>query len=279
MKKTYLAPKNDITESIDKTKLNNFVGYIDSNKKGYDIININNINKDDINLIIIYSPNYYEEIYTEFIKYVPKNKIKFYLFENLYTSSIFLTSLYYKLYTSYLLLQKRIKKNFQKSETSKVRSSLGKYCIGNGIDIGFGGDPILPSAISIDLSEPYAKYKNNHLNLKGSGDNLYWFKDNVLDYVYSSHLLEDFTDTKAVINEWLRVIKPNGNLVLFLPDEQIYRQYCKTKGLKPNHNHIHDNFSFDFVMDFLKDRDDIKILHKLVPSNIYSFELVIQKTK
>ena len=36
---------------------------------------------------------------------------------------------------------------------------------------------------------------------------LYWFRDGVLDYVYSSHLLEDYVDTEAVLREWLRVLR------------------------------------------------------------------------
>jgi predicted SAM-dependent methyltransferase len=174
-------------------------------------------------------------------------------------------------------LKQWYKNLFKRSETSKVRKSLEKFCIGNGIDIGFGGDPITPSAICVDLHAPYAQYKKNPLHLKGSGDNLYWFNNSVLDYVYSSHLLEDFVDTKIVLEEWLRVLKPSGKLVLFLPDEQRYRLDCERKGKLPNQNHIHDHFSLNYVKTLLVDRTDIKIIHEVPLSHTYSFELVIEK--
>ncbi|MDY0193528.1 MAG: methyltransferase domain-containing protein [Aliarcobacter butzleri] len=279
MKVTYLAPKNDMTESIDKSLLHNFSGYIDKNKKDLDTIAINSIDVDNLKNIIIYSPKYSSEIYYDFLRFVTSEKIKFYLFNNIYTSSLFFANSYYKVYLSYLSFRKYIKQIFQKSETAKVRSSLSKYCIGNGIDIGFGGDPIVSSAVTVDLAYPYAKYKNHPLHLKGSGDDLFWFKDNVLDYVYSSHLLEDFEDTETVLNEWLRVLKPNGSLVLFLPNEQLYRQYCQNLGAKPNHNHVHDNFSLNFIKDIIKTRNDLQVIHEVAVSHIYSFELVIKKLK
>ncbi len=43
------------------------------------------------------------------------------------------------------------------SETSKHRDLLAPYCAGYGIDIGFGGDPITPTALRMDLPQPYAR--------------------------------------------------------------------------------------------------------------------------
>lgn len=83
------------------------------------------------------------------------------------------------------------------SETSKCRERLKKFCIGYGLDIGYGGDPIIPGAITVDLAIPYTKVGDAPLNLGGDARNLYWFADNSLDYVYSSHLLEDFDATET----------------------------------------------------------------------------------
>lgn len=173
------------------------------------------------------------------------------------------------------------KKNttIQISETSKCRESLAPFCIGNGLDIGYGGDPILPKSICLDLPNAYANYKNYPQHLHGDAQNLLWFRDNVLDYVYSSHVLEDFRDTEEVLSEWLRVVKPGGVLVLFLPDEQTYREYCKSLGKPPNVHHIHEDFSLDYMKRILNELNDVEIIHEKFPSNIYSFELVIKKTK
>jgi hypothetical protein len=113
------------------------------------------------------------------------------------------------------------------SETSTVRQEVVAYCQGNGVDIGYGGDPVVPTAITIDQPPPYTPHLGSQpQNLMGDGADLRWFKDNSLDYVYSSHLIEDFEETAPVLKEWLRVLKPGGYMVLVAPVEKIYREHC-----------------------------------------------------
>lgn len=164
------------------------------------------------------------------------------------------------------------------SETSRCRKSLSKYCIGDGVDIGYGGDPILPTSICMDLPKPYAKYRDYPQHLHGDAKNLYWFRDNTLDYVYSSHVLEDFEDTAGIIKEWIRVLKPGGRLVLYLPDEKTYRIFCYTRGKPPNVHHIHENFSIRYLKNIIKENSlNLEIEHEAFPVGIYSFELVLRK--
>jgi len=163
------------------------------------------------------------------------------------------------------------------SETSKVRDSLARFCVGDGLDIGYGGDSILPTAICIDLPNRYARYKETPQHLHGDARKLIWFNNNCLDYVYSSHVLEDFDDTRAAIDEWLRVLKPGGRLVLYLPDEQLYQKHCRRQGKIPSTHHVHENFSLDYIKDLIKDRSDLEIEHEMFPVGIYSFELVLRK--
>lgn len=164
-----------------------------------------------------------------------------------------------------------------KSETSKCRESLAPYCSGNGLDIGYGGDPIVPHAICMDLPTPYARYAKHPQHLHGDARDLHWFKDQTLDFVYSSHVLEDFEDTAAVLDEWLRIIKPGGNLVLYLPDEQTYREHCRKQGKPPNAHHIHDDFGPAYIEKILASRTDVEIRHVRFPVGIYSFEMVVRK--
>lgn len=133
------------------------------------------------------------------------------------------------------------------SETSKLRYMSRIFCDGNGLDIGHGGDKIVPNAIGIDLRNMYTNVGKDVSQLEGDGRNLYWFKDGVLDYVYSSHLLEDFEDTEAILKEWCRVIKPVGKLILVLPDQQEYEAYCKSIGAGTNEHHKHSDFGSEFV--------------------------------
>jgi len=152
------------------------------------------------------------------------------------------------------------------SEMSKVRHLLLPFCEGNGIEIGHGGDKVKPSVISVDLPIMYTNVGNDPTNLTGDGRNLYWFKDRVLDFCISSHLLEDFEDTEAILKEWCRVIKSDGKLILVLPDQQRYEAYCKSIGAGTNEHHKH----FDFGSEFVKKR---------MPSNmflIYESEIICE---
>lgn len=166
---------------------------------------------------------------------------------------------------------------FGKSETSKCRERLAPFCVGNGLDLGFGGDPISNSAVRMDFISPYASVGKYPVQLGGKAEDLYWFKDNVMDYIYSSHLLEDFFDTKAVLLEWLRVLKPGGKLIIFCPDEQIFRKHCKETGQPYNTAHVHEYFSLQFVKDILKEIGKTKIIYEKDKVDIYSWDLVCEK--
>src|SRR5512137_2442781 len=107
------------------------------------------------------------------------------------------------------------------SETAKHRALFLPYCIGNGLDIGYGGDPIVDTAITLDQVNRYSFEGSKPQNLTADASSLYMFTTNSLDYVYSSHCIEDFEDTGSVLAEWLRVVKRGGYLCLLFPDEVI----------------------------------------------------------
>jgi predicted SAM-dependent methyltransferase len=155
------------------------------------------------------------------------------------------------------------------SETSKARNLLLKYCRGNGIDIGHGGDKISPFAISIDLPTPYTCVGMDVTQLKGDGRDLYWFTNESLDFVYSSHLLEDFEDTKKVLQEWCRVLKQGGHLVLLLPDQKIYSKFSW------NEHHHHMDFSSEFVKQRIP--NNMKLIYESGIIYDYNFALVYKK--
>lgn len=163
------------------------------------------------------------------------------------------------------------------SETSKCRARLLPFCTGYGVDLGFGGDPISLGAIRVDSPRPYADTGSAPVQLGGDATRLHWFKDGVLDYVYYSHLLEDFPDTEGVLREWLRVLKPGGNLVIFCPDEQIYRAHCARTGQMYNENHKHADFSLAKVKAILQKIGGCQFIHETSLVDLYSWELVAQK--
>ncbi len=105
-----------------------------------------------------------------------------------------------------------------------------KYLDGlNGIEIGGASH----NSFGLDKTGGYANvdYKASHgefwqgehksteplkVNIVASGDDLP-FKDNVLDYVISSHAIEHFFDPIKTIEEWFRVIKTGGYVVMIVP--------------------------------------------------------------
>ena len=167
-----------------------------------------------------------------------------------------------------------------KSETSLYRDLLVGYCKGYGLDIGYGGDPIKPSAITIDNPEGDMAHCGDHpLNLGGDARQLKWLQDNSLDYVYSSHCLEDFEDTREVMLEWLRVLKRGGKLVLLLPDQSRYEAFCKKRNILPNEAHKIKEFSLLYIKQIAGGISTAKVIFEKDNLGDYNFAIVIEKTK
>lgn len=133
-----------------------------------------------------------------------------------------------------------------KSETAKYRELTAEHCAGCGVDIASQGDPVVPWAMQIDLPpEEFAHYNSNHpahgpIQIRGHADKLP-FDTASLDFVYSSHLLEDFPDWTPVLMEWVRVLKSGGRLVVLIPDRELWVKAC-ANGQPPNDAHRHEGY-------------------------------------
>ena len=131
------------------------------------------------------------------------------------------------------------------TETAKYRHLTTKYLAGNGVDLGCGGEPVVPWAIAFDLpNTQYLTYHSGlepsrHIQFGGDARDLP-FKDRTLDFVYSSHLLEDFYDWMPVLREWVRVLKPGGHLVILVPDKKLWNEAIE-RGQPPNCAHTHES--------------------------------------
>jgi SAM-dependent methyltransferase len=141
-------------------------------------------------------------------------------------------SVYYKV----LLVTGRSKKPAETSKAHARRLREGffeKYCKGEGLDIGYGGDLIVPHAKGWDIEHGDAQY------LRGQ-------RDGSLDFVYSSHTLEHVDDPAVALKNWWRVLKPGGYLMVYIPHRDLYE---KKKSLPSNWNPGHRTM-------FLVDRDE-----------------------
>ena len=133
-------------------------------------------------------------------------------------------------------------------ETAKARSRreregfFEKYCQGYGLDIGYGGDPIVSNVRGWDFEHGDAQYING-------------LDDESFDFVYSSHLLEHLPDPELSLKNWWRVLKPGGYLLLYLPHRDLYE---KKKNLPSRFNDDHMHF-------FLPEEEDLPDTLGLVP--------------
>jgi ADP-heptose:LPS heptosyltransferase len=153
------------------------------------------------------------------------------------------------------------------NEASKCRHRVLPFLRGIGVDIGCGPDKIHHKAIGVD--------KNLGSGICHTGENLPMFADGSLDYVFSSHCLEDLGDTEAILKEWWRVLKVGGHLVLYLPHKDLYPNVGQP-GANPAH--IHD-FVPDDILTICRKNFCCRLIRNdtHAEADEYSFELVIQK--
>jgi predicted SAM-dependent methyltransferase len=144
------------------------------------------------------------------------------------------------------------------SETSKVRHLVTGYCLGYGCDIGFGGDKVLPSSIGIDFASPYANTGKDQVDIACDviADQIP-VADNTFDYVYTSHLIEDFENTTEGLEKFVRILKDKGTLILVFPDQRAYEAYCKISGQSLNAYHKHADMGLSYMLNALSQLPNI----------------------
>lgn len=139
------------------------------------------------------------------------------------------------------------------SESFKYAHIVAPFLGGCGLDVGSQGWPVVPWAISYDLPiEQFVSYcggaeSKGTIHLRGFAEKLP-FKDAALDFVYSSHLIEDyaFHEWQKLIGEWARCMKTGGNIVVVCPERDLWRKYLASGGI-PNHHHQHEGKIGDFA--------------------------------
>ena len=158
----------------------------------------------------------------------------------------------------------------------------------NGIDVGCGTNRLSKDIISVDRQgDPrYA-----HAQVVWDCKNLDIFSNDKLDFIFSSHCLEDFDNIPDVFISWWSKLKTNGLMILLLPDmEGCDCEYCKGKSRYPalgekNGNPSHrSNVGKRYINNMLTDmREKGKIKFEVlqqdsIPHNVSaSIDFVIKK--
>lgn len=138
------------------------------------------------------------------------------------------------------------------SEIEKYQGLIWKYCLwegmpGVGVDVACGGKCCVPWAIPFDLPpKEYAFYNSNNrprgpIALTGQAHKLP-FESGSLAFVCSSHWLEDtgLHEWPMIFTEWMRVLRPGGNLIVLIPEAQRWNYAVRVLGQNPNCAHVHE---------------------------------------
>lgn len=118
-----------------------------------------------------------------------------------------------------------------KAESFYMRELAEKYLVGRGVDVACGCEKVIPSAIGIDLPVQYgidghpktvAEVRGRWLDVAAA------FIPAQLDYVFTSHLLEDFEDIELIpyLQTMFAALKKNGIFMAYQPVEEEYRAHC-----------------------------------------------------
>ena len=149
----------------------------------------------------------------------------------------------------------------------------------NGIDVGCGTCRVDDMILSIDNQK---KYKYAHAMLVWDCKDLNLFSDNVLDFIFSSHCLEDFDNIPEVFFRWWNKLKKDGLMLLLLPDMENDR-YPKVGDVKGNPSHK-TNVGKEFIHKMLQElKEKGKINYEImqedtIPHNeSCSIDFVIKK--
>lgn len=110
-------------------------------------------------------------------------------------------------------------KHIESNDPRTEFAAMEPFLRGIGIDIGTGTNRLSPTVLGVD----YYPHEDADMlwNCMEDGElRPYPFRDGRFDFVFSSHVLEDFPmdQIQDVFDEWLRLVKPGGYLVLLVPD-------------------------------------------------------------
>ena len=124
---------------------------------------------------------------------------------------------------------------WEQSKSAKRRFNNGafhnRYFVGHGVDIGGKPDPlgqytgVFPRMLSVktwDIQDGDAQY-------------MHGVPDNHFDFVHSSHCLEHMVDVSISLNNWIRITKPGGFLIINVPDEDLYELGQWPSKYNPDH--------------------------------------------
>ena len=157
------------------------------------------------------------------------------------------------------------------NETKHIKKAVLPFIKGMGTDWGCGSEKIImdDACIGVDAHD----WKNVDLVLDLNKRTP--FKDNEFDYLYSSHLIEDFLDIQPLLTEMVRVVKNKGTLVIYMPHADWY-----PKAGTPEANPAHQRDWYpEQVMGVLREVTNYRTKNCLTIPELRSFLIIVEVLK
>jgi SAM-dependent methyltransferase len=113
-------------------------------------------------------------------------------------------------------------KECSKSLSRRLHDSTfsNRFFVGQGIDIGGKPDPLVLYKELFPRMESCRTWDRED----GDAQFLETVANNSYDFVHSSHCLEHLVDPQEGLKNWFRILRPNGHLIVTIPDEDLYEQ-------------------------------------------------------
>jgi len=136
-----------------------------------------------------------------------------------------------------------------------------RFLTGEGLDMGCGNCPLLKDdCIHIDQAPQPIAAEQVGQDAVIHADAVAFNPGYKVDYVFSSHMVEDLPSKQAIIaclNGWTKLLKPNGYIVLLLPDMQLERYPTVESGGNPSHR---VNVGVKFINEIIPELNDLAIV-------------------
>lgn len=163
----------------------------------------------------------------------------------------------------------------QSDEAAKIRWETIPYFHGRVLDIGCGPFKCFPHWLGVDSGKQWGN-RGSFVEVE-TAERLELFTSQSCDAVFSSHLLEHipYENVPATLKEWMRVIKPGGHLMLYLPASGDYPPLGH-KHANPDHKWDVD---YDKVIECMGDGFDLIDYQVRDGENEYSLWFVFKKCK
>lgn len=186
------------------------------------------------------------------------------------------------------------------SSIFSLKGHFPVYLFARNVDgVNYSVQTVWEGRISEGKNYGYGGGRTGYQYIKEATD-LTGVSNNSYDFVLSSHSLEHVANPLKALEEWKRVLKNNGELILILPDKRntfdINRPYTSLAHLQDDYSKgtteedsthfqetielcVHDEAAANQGLDELRARVKDNFIHRCVHHHVFSNELISDMLK